>query len=101
MPVLCLINCDNSTTNEAENRHELNRIDLSIDHRSEYKTGSQLLLTNLGQHHTHTVKQLVSPLRQVLNLGPAPVREMPSDKGKSGAFHGEAKLRDFHGAGYT
>ena len=27
-----------------------------------------MLLTNLGQHHTHTVKQLVRPLRQVLNL---------------------------------
>ena len=27
-----------------------------------------MLLTNLGQHHTHTAKQLVRPLRQVLNL---------------------------------
>ena len=27
-----------------------------------------MLLVNLGQHHTHTVKQLVRPLRQVLNL---------------------------------
>ena len=27
-----------------------------------------MLLTNLWQHHTHTVKQLVRPLPQVLNL---------------------------------
>ena len=27
-----------------------------------------MLLINLGQHHTHTVKQLVRPLPQVLNL---------------------------------
>ena len=27
VPILCLINCDNSTIDEAENRHELNRID--------------------------------------------------------------------------
>ena len=27
VPILCLIKCDNSTIDEAENRHELNRID--------------------------------------------------------------------------
>ena len=32
VPVLCLVNRDNSTIDKAENRHELNRIDrLSID----------------------------------------------------------------------